>query len=731
MLKFNFSPSAIGLYWNSPLIFCYQYILKEKPDTEVCQVYGHSGTLVHDSLELYVKCKDRVKVNEFFIDGWEKYDLDNQLGLNGKPLSKMEYHQAMLYGMELIDKKYDIKATEMEIVLPFTDTINLKGFIDVVANYEGEPHIIDWKTSSSMDSDKTGAFRNQVLMYAHLYYRMKGLIINKAKVEYLKLRKAKEFTFTDEEIINYDKNVIVPIYHEILRLGTNPRNYELGDWDNPFNSHKAKCYQEKLVRDNVGAIQCYRENNRIVFVNGLDDNLRGFLDHYFSYLIEGRQFVDSYQNKSWDGRRTFLKKNSLPYSFVWKVHELLDVYNKRFGSTFWLNLIDKRDQAVVSAEYQTNFKNSDIKLRPYQLEAIESAMQKKNGIIYIGTGGGKSLLSAEMIKRVNKRTLFLVNRIELVRQTKEAFQNYLGVEVGEMSEGEMDITKQITVASIQTISAILKRKNEDSKKLAIYLYNVTCCISDEAQNVKDSGMYEQIANEMKNVDYMIGLSGSPFRSDNTTLDMNALVGFIIYRKDTKSLEDEGWILPTKTYFLSTPQNDGIESNNYHENYQTFITNNNLRNEITKNIVEKYKDSKKILILVKSIEHGEILEEMIEDSFFLHGSTKKKLRREMFEKFKYENGLIMISMVSIFSAGIDVCDLDMLINVSAFGSDIASIQSIGRTKRKAEGKKQGYFIDYSDEGIFQPMANKRKKILEEFGNSVETIHYTEWENMEIE
>jgi superfamily II DNA or RNA helicase len=215
--------------------------------------------------------------------------------------------------------------------------------------------------------------------------------------------------------------------------------------------------------------------------------------------------------------------------------------------------------------------------------------------------------------------------------------------------------------------------------------------------------------------------------------MNALVGFVIYSKTTLELEKEGYLCPSKTYFLGCPQNDDqFESNEYHENYQSFITKNEKRNDTIKSIVGAWKSKKKILILVKSIEHGEMLESMIDDSFFLYGSTPKKKRKDMFEKFKNENGLVMISMVSIMGIGINIPNLDMIINASAFGSDISSVQTIGRTKRKSEGKKYGMFIDFNDENLFQPMANKRMKMLEEFGNPVDkSLHITQWRSMNFD
>ncbi len=316
----------------------------------------------------------------------------------------------------------------------------------------------------------------------------------------------------------------------------------------------------------------------------------------------------------------------------------------------------------------------------------------------------------------------------------ESFRNYFGVPVGEMYEGKMDIANQITVASIQTLYAILKRNNEETKQLKMYLYNVACCLADESQNVKNAGMYESVANYMYNVDYLIGLSGTPFREDNQTLEMNSLVGFIIYSKTTQELEADGWLVPTKTYFLSIEQNeDQVDGIDYHQNYESFITKNNPRNEVVRDFTMKYREQKKILILVKSIDHGKALMELIEGSFFLNGKTAKKKRKTKCDEFKNTRDLVLISMTSICATGIDVPSLDIVFNASANGSDITTLQAIGRPKRLFEGKEFGYYIDFSDESeYFQPMANKRVNALERFGNEVIKIHHTEWsEKIQIE
>jgi superfamily II DNA or RNA helicase len=112
----------------------------------------------------------------------------------------------------------------------------------------------------------------------------------------------------------------------------------------------------------------------------------------------------------------------------------------------------------------------------------------------------------------------------LAEQTREELENYLGVNVGLMTEGELIVEPQIIVASIQTIFAILKRKDSTSIILKDYLKSLPVIIADEIQNLKNSGYYKSVYSNTPNLKYCIGLSGTPFRSQGDSLEMNSLVG---------------------------------------------------------------------------------------------------------------------------------------------------------------------------------------------------------------
>lgn len=715
MIKFNISASSYSVFKESPLVFYFQYILKLNPDTISNQSYGLAGNAVHNTLDEYAKDKS-LDVEKVFNEKWDNNNLDEISSFNGKPLDRAEYCNALNYGKRLIDKVYPDGFSEEGFVLPFYKEndciIDLKGFIDYIyQDSDGDIYIIDWKTNNSK-TDFTLAAKMYFLLYLKKYNTMPKAAI----YEYIKIGAKTKYEFSLEEIQEFESE-LKSFCRFISKARTNINKYEVGNIDSPFNNHASRCLQEKLKRDNAKAIECDIKDNMIHF-KSLPDKLKTTIVLKYSYFKNGVVFSGKFKSGSWDGRKYFfnIKKNTLPLAFINDLKDLITDYNANYKTNYALKINDYREDMV---RYDTKFTNSGIKLRYYQKEAVEEALDKKIGILALGCSAGKTIIAAELIKRLNTKTLFLVHRIELATQTKEEVENYLGVETGLMTEGELSVDKQITISSVQTIHAILKRKDDTTELLKEYLKNVHLVIGDEVQNVKNSGFYKSVYSNTLNVHYSIGLSGSPWRTDNDTLEMNSLVGLPIYYKLNKDLTEEGWLCPTKCLFIDTKEVNTTDV--YPDAYDKFIVNNVYRNAIIATIANAFGSEKKILILTRRIKHAEMLSEVIPNSEVITGITDKTKRKNSYENFKNTKGLILIGSSKIFSAGINIPDLDIIINATAHKSSIDSIQIVGRAKRKNEGKKYGYYIDFNDKGkFFYDATRDRVNILKTFGEDVTLI-----------
>lgn len=726
-LVFNLSPSAINLYKTSQLVFYFTKILNLPEDSEVCEVYGLSGNVTHEALEYYVqqrekiddKVENRKKTLKYFEDNWRKKSLFELESMNGRPLSFSVYKDAVIRGIDLLDNKYTKTEAEEEILFPLIDDerglISIKGFIDNRIIEGGNLHVLDWKTSSKVDKDDS-KFRLQTLHYSYLIYRKYGKVPKSCIIEYIKIGKKVVMNFTEDEINNYG-DYLIKLAKEILDKGKNIDLYELGDIEFPWNKHKNKCLEESEKRIKGKKIRIVIQNNKIKFLDKIPPKLKKAMEIKYTYQIDGYQFTPAFKYRGWNGKISLFKKDSLPLPYLNNFQSLLNCFNDYYRDKYFLDIEDKRVNKITQKVYNTTFIENDVILRDYQIKAINTALKEKIGILALGCGAGKTLISTELIKKSNLRTLFLVNRKELLTQTADVLRNYLGVNVGEMVEGNLNISNQITVASVQTIIAILKRNNNTTKRLKLFMYNVQMVIFDEAQNISDSGTYGKVSNELKNLVYSFGLTGTEWRTKNDTLEMNALCGFPIYKKTTAELEKEGYLVPTTCFFVETPYVTYNDEDNYHTLYQEYIAKNDKRNELIVNFVNKNRD-KKILVLTRLIDHGIILNEMIENSRLINGKTNTTERAKIFDEFKNSKDIVLVGSTKIFSSGINIPDLDIIINATGHKSSIDTIQIVGRVKRKSEGKIIGYYIDFHDEPlVFRKASKKRKKDLLFHGNKV--------------
>ena len=737
-LIFNVSASAVNTYIDSEILFYAAYVAKLEVDTYVTPVYGRAGNVVHETLEFYVKNYETTNGNiqillNLFEKLWIEKEIPKHKALFGRDFSKKkpDYIKALKRGVKIVDDLvadgYELIA-EGEFIFKFLDNdkafCNLKGYIDLIAKKGDEIIFIDWKTSSSVD---TGAgFARQSMMYYLLIYLKYGYLPKESRFYYIKIMDdPKRNTHTLTEIMEFFETIKV-LVRRILKQGFDSSKYSMGNWEkNIFNDKRKFCVAELDRRNSKDSLIFNLVINATkIFVDVEDNRFYKILDTKYSYLDENRFFSTLYKRKLWDGKYHLFKNKTLNFGFYNDLLAIIKDYCEYYKKKYKIIITDRRNLTVVDKKFDTKFKDTPFELRYYQKEAKAAAKDKKVGILDCCTATGKSIIAAGLIRDENRMTMLIVNRIELVEQTKAMFENYLGVEVGTIYEGKANY-KQINVAGIQSLLAILKRNDETSEKLKLFLYNTTLTIWDEAQNVVDSGMYGEICKYLINSLYFIGLSGTPFRNDCHTLRMNSLVGLPIYSYPYEKAVSDGFIVPVKSYFIENQEKHKI-TGDYNDVYDNGIVGNEKRNNLIKTIVDKYRHNKKILIITKKINHGKLLNELVDNSHLITGSTKRENRKDWFKEFKESTkGLVLIGSQQIFSTGIDLPDLDIIINAGGGRSEVLLLQTVGRPMRKSPGKICGYFIDFVDYGEYLLLAsNDRYKLLQKHKREVEVINSIE-------
>lgn len=126
----------------------------------------------------------------------------------------------------------------------------------------------------------------------------------------------------------------------------------------------------------------------------------------------------------------------------------------------------RQSLALQSLPHRFPFKGEEIEARPYQLECLKQADDalvagRRRMLFEMATGTGKTLTIAMLMKRwlqaaVISRVLFLVDRIELAKQAKETFDEYLrDWPATILYGGRSSLTGQIVVGTLDTIAGQL------------------------------------------------------------------------------------------------------------------------------------------------------------------------------------------------------------------------------------------------------------------------------------
>ncbi|MHA1711329.1 MAG: DEAD/DEAH box helicase family protein, partial [Candidatus Freyarchaeota archaeon] len=173
-----------------------------------------------------------------------------------------------------------------------------------------------------------------------------------------------------------------------------------------------------------------------------------------------------------------VKKGSVPIGMLDRVVSLLKKRGYRVEVKLPSRLRAHRDYFP--------FIIGDKPLRPYQVKALENAMRRGRGIIQVATGGGKTTIATALIARYGRPTIFFVHTKDLLFQAKERLEKRLGIPVGIVGAGRMDI-KPVTVAMIQTVS---KKIDEKDPRIAKMLRNAEVVIFDEVHHVPAQTFYK-------------------------------------------------------------------------------------------------------------------------------------------------------------------------------------------------------------------------------------------------
>lgn len=363
---------------------------------------------------------------------------------------------------------------------------------------------------------------------------------------------------------------------------------------------------------------------------------------------------------------------------LWKLHQVKDDYI----------------YAIKPVE-RLNYESS-INLYPYQQTAVERALERKNGVLIMPCGAGKTQSGLEIIARIGGRALWLTHTQDLLNQSKKRAESVLnGCGFGTITAGKVNLGTHITFATVQTMA---------KQDLSEYRDMFDVIIVDEAQHCAGSPLrVTQFYKVMSALcaRYKIGLTATPKRADGLETSMFALLGGVIHevkREEVASTTCQIKVETINTYWM--PKGDiyrddgGID---YMKVVDAMVSDEDRFQRVISRINQI---NEPCIVLANRVEYLKRLCDSYHGRAIClsgQGQSKKAKEERKAALMALNNGEIDCVMASFLLAkeGLDVPNLRYVVFATPEHDSTTVIQSAGRVGRKADGKQYGTVIDFVD------------------------------------
>lgn len=381
---------------------------------------------------------------------------------------------------------------------------------------------------------------------------------------------------------------------------------------------------------------------------------------------------------------------------------LKDIWKIRGDSSYELNF----------HSFNGSFMEGNINLYPYQEKALNSLILGKNGVLEAPCGSGKTQIGLQLIKSIGGRALWLTHTKKLLEQSKTRCEMYFKGDFGTITEGHIQLGRDITFATVQTMCKIDPSVYRDEFDVVV----VDECHHCVGSPTKVMQFYKILTN--CNSRYKYGLSATLTRADNLISSLFSIIGNVLYTIPKSDVGDKiikaehiKVDIPIKYDMIDYLDVDGtIDSNKL----ITMLSHNEERNQlIILNVLKLAQENHKQLILCHRVKQAEYLYNQLKEQV----SCNLVIGR-ISDKKRIFDGEVIIATYSLAKEGLDIPTLDVLHLASPQKNESTTLQSIGRIERNVEGKGTPVCYDYVDIGIpyclnlykvRRRIINKNKKI----------------------
>jgi superfamily II DNA or RNA helicase len=456
----------------------------------------------------------------------------------------------------------------------------------------------------------------------------------------------------------------------------------------------------------------YKGEHRLSFSGSLNDSMQGFLNYESIKVF-----------RSWDGSRDYVDLDCDRFERLWKNDDInLKVYSIPEGIKERIFKL-RSDKRPYEFSYEKN--NQWI----HQDVAVDKFLEKKNGILEMATGTGKTITAIKIIEKLFKqkkilRVVIIMTGNDLLDQWAVQLRNHLSDKPLYSNYGTK---KELNKYILHPDNAILLI-GKDAENLAKLLdfwekkdYNFiekTLFIFDEVHRAGSPAMVNNLSGKFTNYKYRLGLSATPEREydeDGNNFIQNE-IGPVIFSFTVEDAIRKGILCP----FNYIPLNYEL-TNEEKQKKKSIIASFNAKKKIGDPVFEKdmytqlalvnktaelklvefdrllLKSARylqRCIIFVQTKEYGEKVQDILQKYIDRYHTYYADDEQEKLERFA-KGELDCLLTCKKLTEGIDISSVTNIVLFSSDRSRLEVIQRIGRALRtdKRNSNKVANVIDF--------------------------------------
>ena len=370
-------------------------------------------------------------------------------------------------------------------------------------------------------------------------------------------------------------------------------------------------------------------------------------------------------------------------------------------------------------------------LRPIQVPVVDAYVNAVNppgcnptesfgggGLLELPCAFGKTVLSLNIIARLKKKTIVIVNKEFLLNQWIERIAQFLPTaKVGRIQGPEIDIEgKDIVLGMLQSISM----KDYDSKIFESFGLTIIDEVHHISSEVFSRALFKIVSK------YMLGLSATMERKDGTTYVFKQFLGEVVFKGERDEGEHDVEVRAIE-YVSKDAEFNKVECDfRGNPKYSTMIVKLCEYNDRSDFIVRVIKDLIKeqpgaqIMILahnrsILTYLHDSIVQRGIATAGYYVGGMKESALKET------EDRQVVVATYAMAAEALDIKTLNTLVMVTP-KTDI--VQSVGRILREKHEKP--LVVDIVDgHDVFKNQWAKRRRYYKKCEYTIRSINSTKY------